>query len=102
MRWISWWARIQLGYLVATLQPLAWYNLVPDTMHTFVTSGYGTQYPYPGNPAGSSKGTLGVDTFVAAAITPDGTLGIAYLPAATTVTVDLSRFSGPVTAQWID
>jgi hypothetical protein len=93
---------IQLGYLAAILQPLAWYNLVPDTTHTFVTSGYGTQYPYPGNPAGNAKGTLGVDTFVAAAITPDGTLGIAYLPAATTVTVDLSKFSGPVTAQWID
>jgi hypothetical protein len=39
---------------------------------------------------------------VAAAITPDGTLGIAYLPTATTVNVDLSKFSGPVTAQWID
>jgi hypothetical protein len=93
---------IQLGYLTAILQPLAWYNLVPDMLHTFVTSGYGTQYPYPGNASGSSQGTLAGDTFVAAAITPDGTLGIAYLPVATTVTVDLSKFSGPVTAQWID
>jgi hypothetical protein len=93
---------IQLGYLVTTLSPFEWYNLVPDTTHAFVTSGYGKQYPNPGDPGGNAKGTLGVDTFVTAAITPDGTLGIAYLPTATTITVNLTGFSGSVTAKWID
>jgi Putative collagen-binding domain of a collagenase len=56
----------------------------------------------PGNPGGNAKGSLGDDTFVAAATTPDGTLGIAYLPTATTITVNLTGFSGSVTAKWID
>jgi hypothetical protein len=59
-------------------------------------------FPNPGNPGGNAKGTLGVDTFVTAAITPDGTLGIAYLPTTTTITVNLTGFSGSVTAKWID
>ncbi len=93
---------IQLGYLAATLGPLEWYKLIPDTTHVFVTAGYGTQYPYPGNPGGNAKGTLAVDSFVTAAAAPDGRLGIAYLPTATTITVNLFTFSGPVTAKWID
>jgi hypothetical protein len=93
---------IQLGYLVTTLRPLEWYNLVPDTTHTFVTSGYGTPYPYPGNPGANALGTLSIDTFVTAAIAPDGALGIAYLPATTTINVNLAQFSGPVTAKWLD
>jgi hypothetical protein len=60
------------------------------------------QYRYPSNPGGNAKGTLAVDRFVAAAVTPDGRLGIAYLPASTTITVNLFTFSGPVTAKWID
>ena len=93
---------IQLGFLATTLRPLAWYNLVPDTTHVFVTGGYGTQYTYPGNPSGDSTGTLAVNTFVTAAITPDGTLAIAYLPTTTTITVNLSQFSGSIAAKWID
>jgi hypothetical protein len=96
-------AAIQFGYLNKILRPLEWYSLVPDTTHSFVTSGYGTSYEYPGNPAGiPAQGTLGVDKFVTAAITPDGTLGIAYLPSTTTITVSMIQFSGPVTAKWVD
>ncbi len=57
---------IQLGYLAATLGPLEWYNLVPDTTHGLVIAGYGTQYRYPSNPGGNPKGTLAVDRFVTA------------------------------------
>jgi Putative collagen-binding domain of a collagenase len=32
----------------------------------------------------------------------DGSFGLAYLPNARTVTVDMDRFSGPVRAMWFD
>ena len=78
---------IQMGYLTALFSPLAWYNLVPDQDHTLVTAGFGT---------------FGADDYVTAARTPDGTLAMAYMPTASTVTVDMSQLSGPVTARWYD
>jgi hypothetical protein len=95
---------LAMGYLAATLQHYAWYNLVPDSLHTFVTAGYGTQFPYPGNMyrGGDTKGTLASDTFVTAAITPDGTFGVAYLPTTSTITVNMTQFSAPVTVKWVD
>lgn len=65
----------------------AWQNLAPDWSHTLVTAGYGA---------------FGAADYATAARTPDGTLGMAYLPTRRTVTVDMSRFSGAVTARWYD
>ena len=65
----------------------AWYALVPDQAHAIVTDGLGT---------------FGMADYVTAASTPDGTLAIAYVPSNRTITVDMSRFSGPVTARWYD
>jgi len=65
-----------------------WWTLVPDYGHTFITAGYGTL----------STNTM---DYVGAAIN-SGTLGMAYCPKATTITADLSKFSGPVTARWYD
>jgi hypothetical protein len=72
----------------------AWYNLVPDTNHVVVTSGYGTFE--------NNSGTIGADTYLTAASTADGTLAIAYMPTVRTITVNLARFSGVVTVQWYD
>ena len=48
-------------------------------------------------------GTFGTDDYVTAARTADGRLAIAYLPSARTITVDISKLSGPaVTARWYD
>ena len=47
-------------------------------------------------------GTYGTNDYVTAARTPDGTLAIAYIPSSRAVTVDLSTFSGSVTARWYD
>ena len=71
--------------------PRKWFNLVPDQSHTFVTAGFGT---YDANNAASD--------FLTAALTPDGTLGIAYMPTSRVITVNLSKFSAPVTARWYD
>lgn len=65
-----------------------WTTLVPDYNHTFITAGYGTL----------SHSTM---DYVGAAVN-DGSLGMAYCPKATTITADMSRFSGDVTARWYD
>jgi hypothetical protein len=70
-----------------------WYDLAPDYQHLFVTAGYGK----------FNDSTKGVgDDYVTAAVTPDGKLAVAYAPVSKTLTVDLGRMSGPVTARWYD
>jgi len=85
---------IQIGYMANLFKSVAWYNLVPDQGHTFVTAGYGTFQ--------NNDGIEATDNYVTAAITADGTLGIAYLPQHTTVTVNMAKMSGPTTARWYD
>ncbi|HVN78155.1 MAG TPA: DUF4038 domain-containing protein [Terriglobia bacterium] len=65
-----------------------WTSLVPDYEHSFITEGYGTL----------SMNTL---DYVGAAIN-SGTLGMAYCPQAVTITANMSKFSGKVTARWYD
>jgi fibronectin type 3 domain-containing protein len=77
----------QFGYVKALFGPRRWYDLVPDQAHAVVTDGLGT---------------YGTNDYVTAASTPDGTLAIAYVPSSRTLTVDLSKFSGSVTARWYD
>jgi uncharacterized protein (TIGR03382 family) len=59
-----------------------------------VTAGYGT---YSAN-----NENLTTSTYATTAWVPDGSLAIVYAPVATTLTVDLASFSGPVTAAWFD
>ena len=84
---------IQMSYLEALFQTRAWYNLIPDTNHTVVTGGYGTS---------SSTVTVSTNDYAMAARTADGTLVMVYLPALRTLTVDMSKLSGPAVAQWYD
>jgi hypothetical protein len=77
----------QMKNVVALFGSRPWYRLVPDQDHTFITSGYGS---------------FGGLDYVTAARTPDGTLGIAYVPSSRTLTVDLGAFSGAVKASWYD
>ena len=83
----------QLSYVKAVFTSHAWYNLVPDQNHTFVTAGFGTY---------DRLGAFASGTYVTAALTPDGTLGMAFLPAANTITVNMAQMAGTVTAQWYD
>lgn len=66
---------------------LAWQDLVPDSGHATLVAGYGT---------------FGNTDYVTAARTPDGSLVVAALPSARTVTLDMSELSGPVAAWWYD
>jgi hypothetical protein len=92
----------QVGYLAATLAPFEWYNLVPDTGHTFVTAGYGTERPSLGNVLGGNASGTMTSNYVTAAVAPDGKFGGAYLPTTSTITVNMTKFSGSVSATWVD
>jgi hypothetical protein len=83
----------QFTYVTNLFAPRRWFDLVPDTDHEIVVSGYGDR---------SYHGSVNENGYVTAAGTPDGKLVIAYLPASRPVTVDLSKLSGPVRAEWYD
>ncbi|MCP3137603.1 apiosidase-like domain-containing protein [Pyxidicoccus xibeiensis] len=77
---------LDMVHVKALFSSRRWEKLVPDAAHTFLTAGLGTP---------------GLDSAVAA-LAGDGSFGIAYLPSLRTVTIDMSRMSGPVTARWFD
>ena len=83
----------QIAFMVRFFSSLRWYDLVPDQDHMLVTSGFG-------KPA--DAGLVSDSDYVTAAVTADGTLAVVYLPTPRVVTVDMTRFSGPVTARWFD
>jgi hypothetical protein len=70
-----------------------WWNLVPDQSHTVVTAGYGTF---------TSVNAIQDSNYATAARTTDGSLVLAYTPVSTTLTVDMTKLSGSVTARWFD
>jgi hypothetical protein len=83
----------QMTFVTNLLSPRRWFDLVPDSNHRLVVSGYGTS---------TTDGANGND-YVAAARTPDGRLAIAYLPTGHPVDVDMARMAGRrVRAQWYD
>jgi hypothetical protein len=86
---------MQLSYMKKLFAPRKWYDLVPDQAHSVVTDGYGTFAPL-------GTGSVTTDTFATAARTPDGTLMMVYIPAIRTITVDMSKLSGPSVAHWYD
>jgi hypothetical protein len=65
----------------------AWHELEPDSASEFVTSG---------------RGNDGDNGYVGASKTPDGRLGVAYLPNGGTIGVDLAKLVLPVQARWFD
>jgi hypothetical protein len=83
----------QVDIMQAFFNSLPWYKLVPDQTHRFLTAGYGTF---------ESTGYVQGNDYVTAALTPDGTTGVIYLPTRHTITVNLARMSGAVTARWFD
>jgi hypothetical protein len=79
----------QLRHLKSFFSSLPWYRLVPDMYHALLVDGW--------EPEGEDD--VG---FVAAAATEDGALAVVYTPLRKSLTIDLSRFNGPVSARWYD
>jgi hypothetical protein len=102
---------IQAGYLNSFFSKIAWWKLVPDFGHAFVTSGYGTEFTnlsslYTTNAGNTSdNGTdsyVYLDNYVPASVSADGSLGLAYCQTSSTITVVMTKFAGLVSAQWYD
>jgi hypothetical protein len=73
---------------------LPWQDLVPDQDHSTVTAGLGT--------FGDPRTRVSKSDFCTAARTPDGSLVVAYMPTARTITVNLANLKAPADAQWFD
>ena len=74
-------------------QSHSWWKLVPDDSHLVVTSGYGTF---------DAIGRIDDNDYATVAMASDSSFMIAYLPSVRTVTVNMSKFAGPVVARWFD
>lgn len=83
----------QLQYMANLFGSRAWYKMVPDQTHAFVTGGYG-QF--------TSSGFIAHNNYVTSAVTPDGSLGMAYLPQGGRITVAMTKFRNTVSARWFD
>ncbi|MGD0743571.1 MAG: DUF4038 domain-containing protein [Verrucomicrobiota bacterium] len=92
---------VQLGYMKHLFEARKWYDLVPDQAHAFVTAGYGHFVSDP-PPATATQARFADNDYVTAALTADGTLGMAYLPQGGKITVAMSKLQKPVTARWFD
>jgi hypothetical protein len=84
---------VQTGYWSALFNSLEWTALVPDQTHALLTAGYGT---YDGS------GNITSNDYATAALTSDGNQAVIFTPTETTMTLNMSKFSGPVTARWFD
>lgn len=73
--------------LLRGLKTVAWWKLVPDASHEFVTAGFGEWKQAD---------------YVTAALAEDGSCGVVYLPTTRTFTVNLTKLKGAVTARWFD
>lgn len=89
----------QLGYLTNLLGSYKWYDLVPDQNGSFLTSGQGE---YIGYIQHNADGSIKQNDYITAALTTDGSTGFMYLPTPRTITVNMSKLSGQVTARWFD
>ncbi len=85
---------LEIQYVNQFFDNIDWWDLVPDTTHEVVTAGYGT---YDG-----SNSNLTTATYCTTSWNTDGSLALTYCPNPSTLTVNLAKFSGPVTAQWYD
>ena len=83
----------QLEYMANLFGSRQWYNLVPDQAHTFVTGGYGNFV---------TNGLIAGNNYVTSAVTPDGSLGMAYLPRGGTITVAMTNLQNTISARWFD
>jgi hypothetical protein len=85
---------MEIQYVNQLLASVAWWDLVPDQSHEVVIAGYGTY--------NASNSNLTTATYCTTSWITSGRLALTYCPNASTLTVNLAQFSGPVTAQWFD
>jgi hypothetical protein len=77
-------------------ETIPWWELEPDSTQPIITAGRGELLREQ-----QEMDVLDND-YATAARTPDGTLGVVYLPTARSFSVDLSVFAPSVSARWVD
>jgi uncharacterized protein DUF4038/collagenase-like protein with putative collagen-binding domain len=91
---------LEVQYFNKLFNSIPWWTLAPDQTHQITTAGYGTY--------DASDFNLEQNNYCTTSSAADGSLAVVYCPGNTsppgpfTLTVNLSKFSGPVTAQWYD
>jgi hypothetical protein len=83
----------QMTFVTNLFSHRRWFDLVPDSHHRLVVSGYGSY---------SASSDINDSDYVTAARTPNGRLAIAYLPTGAPIKVNMARMAGRVRAQWYD
>lgn len=79
---------VGMTHLGGLFNSIDWHLLAPDSsVHDVLISGYGTR---------------GNDDFAPCGYASDGSLAVIYMPSNRTMTVDMTEFSGSVTARWYD
>jgi hypothetical protein len=84
---------VQMPFVAALFTTRPWWGLVPDQAHLLVTAGIGTC---------DGSGDVDSSDCLTAGRSADGTLAMAYMPTARTITVDLTRMTRPGIAKWYD
>jgi hypothetical protein len=78
---------VHSSYMAQAISSRPWHLLMPDQHHTMITSGYGS---------------YGDSNYVTSGRASNGSLGMAYLPSARSVTVNMAVFNGSKTIKWLD
>ncbi len=73
--------------LSSLVSEIKWWTLVPDQNHDVGISGFGN---------------FGGEHYISLAYDPKGSLALAYFPYKGKLTVDMSKFSGPVQGRWFN
>lgn len=79
-----------------------WHKLMPDLSSSFVTAGRGTRVAGLASGGSATQYSGFSNSYVAASITADGSLALAYLPNATTITIDPTKLAAGYTPYWVD
>jgi Protein of unknown function (DUF4038)/Putative collagen-binding domain of a collagenase len=88
----------QMVYLKSFFESRRWFDLVPDQTHTTLIAGFGKML----TENDLQSGQIDNNDYATAARAEDGSLVLAYLPTRRTVTIQMSKVSGPATARWFD
>lgn len=86
-------ATLQVKYVANLLTQFSWWTFVPDTTGQVVTAGAGTATPSNANLYTATHATTTWD---------GGSNAIIYTPVTVTLTINMAKFSAPVTARWYD
>jgi hypothetical protein len=100
----DWYYANQAGPIRTLVESLInWQLLLPAPGTALVTAGRGTRATgFSSGGGGGQYEPAFTNSYVAASVTPDGSLALLYLPNATTITINESKLATGYKAYWVD